>query len=88
MSDRVYLAESITGTYAEYALCEIGQVHPLPEKVSFAQGAAIYVPYGTAYRALFQKTRAVAGETVLIHGATGGVGLAAVAVGARGGHDP
>src|SRR5258708_3642784 len=33
VKDRVYLAESITGTYAEYALCEIGQVHPLPEKV-------------------------------------------------------
>jgi NADPH:quinone reductase len=78
VDDRVYLAESLTGTYAEYALCNLNQVHPLPESITFSQGAAISVPYGTAYRALFQKARAVAGETVLIHGATGGVGIAAV----------
>jgi NADPH2:quinone reductase len=77
-NDRVYLAESVSGTYAEFALCETGQVHPLPEKVSFAQGAALYVPYGTAYRALFQKARTAAGETILVHGATGGVGIASV----------
>jgi NADPH2:quinone reductase len=53
-------------------------VHPLPAKVSFTQGAALGVPYGTAYRALFQRTRARASETVLIHGASGGVGTAAV----------
>ncbi len=76
--DRVYLAGSLTGAYAEYALAEAAQVHPLPEKISFAQGAAINIPYATAYRALIQRAKAVAGETVLIHGATGGVGLAAV----------
>jgi NADPH2:quinone reductase len=76
--DRVYLAESLTGTYAEYALCTTAQVQPLPDKISFSQGAAIYVPYATAYRALFQRAKAIAGETVLVHGATGGVGIASV----------
>lgn len=76
--DWVYTAGTLTGAYAEAALCEEVQVHLLPEPVSFEQGAAIGVPYATAYRALFQKARAVAGETLLIHGATGGVGLAAV----------
>lgn len=76
--DRVYTSGTLTGAYAEAALCEEGQVHPLPKRISFEQGAAIGVPYATAYRALFQKARAVSGERVLIHGATGGVGLAAV----------
>src|ERR1043166_5166962 len=75
--DRVYIAGSVSGTYAELALCEIAHVHRLPEKNSFAQGAALGVPYATAYRALFHRARVVAGETVLIHGASGGVGIAA-----------
>jgi NADPH2:quinone reductase len=58
-------------------LCEEHQAHTLPLELSFAQGAAVGVPYGTAYRALFLRARAVPGETVLVHGATGGVGLAA-----------
>lgn len=74
--DRVYMGGSITGTYAEYALCESAQVHPLPEKISFQQGAAVNTPYATAYRALVQRAKGVAGETVLVHGATGGVGIA------------
>jgi len=75
---RVYLAQSLSGTYAEKALCEESQVHGLPERLSFAQGAAINVPYATAYRALFHKAQAQPGETVFIHGASGGVGIAAV----------
>ncbi len=78
VGDRVYVAVSATGTYAEQALCSESQVHPLPQRASFAQGAAVYVPYATAYRALFQLARAAAGETVLVHGASGGVGVAAV----------
>jgi NADPH2:quinone reductase len=74
---RVYLSGTISGTYAEQTLCEEYQVHPLPENMSFAQGAAINIPYATAYRALFQLAKATPGETVLIHGATGGVGIAA-----------
>jgi NADPH2:quinone reductase len=76
--DRVYTAGTLSGSYAELALCQAVQVHPLPDRVSFAQGAAVGVPYATAYRALLQRGQAVAGETVLIHGASGGVGLAAV----------
>jgi len=76
--DRVYTAGTLTGSYAEFALCLVAQVHPLPERVSFAQGAALGVPYATACRALVQRAQAAPGETVLIHGASGGVGLAAV----------
>jgi NADPH2:quinone reductase len=75
---RVYISGTISGSYAEQALCDEFDVHPLPEKLSFSQGAGINVPYATAYRALFQRAHALAGETVLIHGATGGVGVAAV----------
>ena len=76
--DRVYTATTISGAYAEYALAVESQVHPLPEKTSFAQGAGLWVPYGTAYTALHHHAAARAGETVLIHGASGGVGVAAV----------
>lgn len=76
--DRVYLARSLTGTYAGAALCEEWQVHPLPANVSFEQGACLGVPYTTAYRALVHRAAARAGEAVLVHGASGGVGLAAV----------
>jgi NADPH2:quinone reductase len=76
--DRVYTTGTVSGAYAEYALALESQVHPLPEPVSFAQGAGVWVPYGTAYHALYQCVRARAGETVLIHGASGGVGTAAV----------
>ena len=76
--DRVYIARAISGTYAEFALCDESQAHPLPPNVSFAQGAAIGTPYATAYRGLFQRAQAKPGETVLIHGASGGVGTAAV----------
>ncbi len=75
--DRVYTAKTVTGAYAEYALTLEGQVHPLPAKTTYAQGAGVWVPYGTAYHALYQCAKARAGETVLIHGASGGVGIAA-----------
>jgi NADPH:quinone reductase len=76
--DRVYTSGSISGTYAQKALCTEAQVHPLPPKISFAQGAALGIPYATAYRALFLRGRAKAGETLLVHGASGGVGTATV----------
>jgi NADPH2:quinone reductase len=80
--DRVFLtgttSPGFTGAYAEFALSRAGQVHPLPAPLSFAQGAAIYVPYGTAYRSLIQRAKAVAHETVFVHGASGGVGIASV----------
>ncbi len=85
VGDRVYVAGVApgtgSGTYAELAVCEAHQVHAIPPHVSFAQGAAVNVPYGTAYQALARRARAQAGETLLVHGATGGVGIAAVQLG-------
>lgn len=76
--DRVYANVMTGGGYAELAVCEEWQVMPLPDRLSFPQGAAIGVPYATAWRALFLKANARPGETVLVHGASGGVGTAAV----------
>lgn len=78
--DCVYVATlgSWSGTYAERTVCDEAHVHPLPGTVSFAQGAAIGVPAATAHRALFGRAHARPGETVLVHGASGAVGIAAV----------
>lgn len=76
--DRVLTTGSVTGTYAEFCLCEENQLIELPANVSFEQGAGVFVPYAIAYRALFQKTKARADETILVHGASGGVGIAAI----------
>jgi len=76
--DRVFTADSVSGTYAEYVVCRENQVVLLPDNISFAQGAGVFVPYATAYRALILKAKAQKGETVLVHGASGGVGIAAV----------
>jgi NADPH2:quinone reductase len=78
--DCVYVSTLGTwsGTYAERTLCDMEHVHPLPATVSFSQGAAIGVPIATAYRALFGRAHAERGETALVHGASGGVGIAAV----------
>ncbi len=79
--DRAYLSGALSGTYAEMALCREDQVHPLPARCSFAQGAAVNVPYATAWRALHHRARIREGEVLLVHGATGGVGTAAVQIG-------
>jgi NADPH2:quinone reductase len=78
--DRVWVFTQMptSGTYAEKLLCPADKVYPLPDRLSFAQGAAIGVPYVTAWRALFLQARAMPGDTALIHGASGGVGIAAV----------
>lgn len=81
VGERVYLAGTMSGAYAELALCRADQVHPLPARLSFAQGAAVNIPYATAHAALFLRARACPGETVLVHGASGGVGVAAVQLG-------
>jgi NADPH2:quinone reductase len=87
--DRVYIGGTVegraVGSYAEKALCLPDQVHRLPKNVSFQQGAGVNVPYVTAWRALFDKGRAQAAETVLIHGASGAVGVAAVQMAAAAG---
>jgi NADPH2:quinone reductase len=76
--ERVYTQGSITGTYAQLCVCDEASVHPLPKAATFQQGAALGVPYATAYYGLFIRGKIVAGETVLVHGASGGVGIAAV----------
>jgi NADPH2:quinone reductase len=76
--ERVYTARTLSGSYAEYTLAAENMVQALPEKVSFAQGAGVWVPCGTAYHALYHSAQAHASETLLVHGASGGVGVAAV----------
>ena len=78
--DRVYVGHPVTGTYAELTLALDSQVHRLPERVSFAQGAGVYVACGTAYHALHHHAKAHTSETLLVHGASGGVGIAAVQI--------
>ncbi len=77
VGDRVYTSGTLTGAYAAKTLCPESRVYPLPENISFSQGAGIFVPYSAAYRALFQRAQALPGEVVLVHGASGGVGVAA-----------
>jgi len=74
----VYVAGAISGSYAGQVLCTESQVHALSPQLTFEQGAAVGVPYATAYRALFHRADARAGDVVLVHGATGGVGTACV----------
>ncbi len=80
VGDRVYTSWTQTGAYAQQVVCNVEHVHALAASVSFAQGAAVGVPYATAWRGLFQRAHAQPGETVLVHGATGGVGIAAVQI--------
>ncbi|KAM9349725.1 quinone oxidoreductase-like [Symphorus nematophorus] len=75
--DRVFTTATVSGGYAEFAVAADDCVHKLPNVLDFTQGAAIGIPYFSAYRALVHKAHAKPGETVLIHGASGGVGVAA-----------
>ncbi len=81
---RVFLAGTAAhksyGAYAEKVLCEPQQIHPLPAHLNFSQGAGVNVPYVTAWRALHDRARIKPGETLFIHGASGGVGLAATQI--------
>ena len=79
LGQRVYVAAPVSsGSYAQLMAVDVASVFPLHDSVSFGQGAAVGVPYATAYRALFQKAEAKAGETVFVHGASGAVGIASV----------
>jgi NADPH2:quinone reductase len=78
--DRVWINSTISGAYAQKALCAEGNVFRLPDRLTFAQGAGVWVPYATAYYALFELAKARAGETLFVHGASGGVGTAAVQI--------
>ncbi|OQV19667.1 Quinone oxidoreductase [Hypsibius exemplaris] len=78
VGDRVYTCTSVgsSGSYAEYMLAPADRVFHLPEQLSFSQGAALGIPYFTALRSLKHKAHVQAGQSVLVHGASGGVGLA------------
>jgi len=76
IGDRVYIVGSVSGTYAEYCLCSPEQVFPMPARLGWAEAASLGLPYFTAARALFTKGGITRGDSVLIHGASGGVGLA------------
>jgi len=78
VGERVYTSQTLTGAYAQYTLTSETGVHKLPEHFTFEQGAAINTPYATAYHAIFQIGRATEGETILVHGASGGVGIACI----------
>lgn len=70
-----------TGAYAEQAVVPAGQIRPLPQQFSFAEGATFLVAHGTAYHGLKTRAAIEPGQTLLVLGAAGGVGLAAVQVG-------
>lgn len=74
----VYTLRTATGAYAELVVAEERFTYEAPASLSFVAAAAIPTPFHTAYRALFQRLRIVPGRTLLVHGATGGVGIAAL----------
>lgn len=78
VGDRVYMFGSLSGSYAQYSLCNASHAFLLPDNVTFEKGACLGTPAFTAYRALFTKARAKPGDKVFIHGASGAVGLLAV----------
>lgn len=75
------MASMSHGGLAEAAIAQAAKCMPIPEGMPFDEAAAFSVTYGTAYHALKDKGRLEAGETLLVLGASGGVGLAAVELG-------
>jgi len=78
--DRV-LASSGLGGFAEIASVPAAGAYRMPEGMSFAEGAALPIIYPTSYAALVFRARLAAGETLLVHAAAGGVGIAALQIG-------
>jgi NADPH2:quinone reductase len=75
--DRVF-GRALSGGYAEKTCLAASEAIPLPSALSFAEGAAIPIPFYTAYRALHHKAAVKGGETVLVSAGGGGVGVAAI----------
>jgi NADPH2:quinone reductase len=69
------------GGYADEAVVTPAQLTPLPSRFEYAEGAVFLAAHGTAYHALVDRAQLAAGEVLLVHGAGGGVGLAAVELG-------
>ena len=86
--DRVYTTFStVSGCYAEHTIAQESTVQKLPDGYTFAQGAALGIPFYTAYRALIEKAGAKKGMSLLVHGGSGAVGVGSrrhELVGARG----
>ena len=82
VGDRVLTSRTLGG-YAERAVLEQDACIPMPAGLDFAQAAALPIVYGTSYSALVFRADLQAGETLLVHAAAGGVGLAAVQLGKR-----
>lgn len=71
------------GGFAQYTLAEASDVYPIADNLDFVTAASIPVAYGTSHHGLTAKARLKAGETLVVHGAAGGVGLTAVEIGKR-----
>jgi NADPH2:quinone reductase len=69
------------GGYADEAVVASTQLTPLPSNFDYAEGATFLAAYGTAHHALVDRGQVLRGEVLLVHGAAGGVGLAAVEIG-------
>src|SRR4030088_865315 len=69
------------GAYADEAVVATSQLTPLPSTFDYAEGATFLAAHGTAYHALIDRGQLQPGEVLLVHGAGGGVGLAAVEMG-------
>ncbi|HLS56590.1 MAG TPA: NADPH:quinone oxidoreductase family protein [Zeimonas sp.] len=78
--DRV-IASTAIGGYAQEVVVKADRVLPLPDGMDFATASAYVLAYGTSLYALKDRARLVAGETLLVLGAAGGVGIAAVEIG-------
>jgi NADPH2:quinone reductase len=78
VGQRVYFSRNLSGSSAEYAVCATTHTFPLADSLSFEEGACLGIPYTTAHRALFGRANGKAGDKVLVHGATGAVGIATV----------
>uniref|UniRef100_A0A915IZ42 Enoyl reductase (ER) domain-containing protein n=1 Tax=Romanomermis culicivorax TaxID=13658 RepID=A0A915IZ42_ROMCU len=77
VGDRVFFTGDLQcGSYAEYTAKDEGRCWKLPQHLSFEQGACIGIPYFTAYKALISKVDCLRDQTILVHGASGGTGLA------------
>lgn len=72
------IGEDTNGGLCEYIAVDSSSLIKLPEQISFDDAAALPTSYGTAYRMLFSRGRVQAGETVVVIGASGGVGTACV----------
>lgn len=80
IGDRV-IAMTPHGGYAEQVIADIKRCVPMPVAMSWEHGAAFPVVFGTSHVALWHRAHLRAGETLVVHGASGGVGLTAVAIG-------